>query len=57
MLLREHRVHWNTVRKKWHQQAHKNELRFTQGANILNTIFKRYILKNLELCGQTNGII
>lgn len=57
MLLREHRVHWNVVRKKWHQQAHKNELRFMQGANILNTIFKRYILKNLELRGQKNGII
>lgn len=40
-LLKEHRVHWNAVRKKWHQQAHKNEQRFTQSANILNTIFKR----------------
>ncbi|KAG9433075.1 protein lin-37 [Apis mellifera carnica] len=41
MLLREHRVHWNAVRKKWYQQAYKNEQRFTQSANILNTIFKR----------------
>ncbi|XP_043512384.1 protein lin-37 homolog isoform X1 [Frieseomelitta varia] len=41
MLLREHRAHWNAVRKKWHQQAHKNEQRFTESASILNTIFKR----------------
>ncbi|XP_003698705.1 protein lin-37 homolog [Apis florea] len=41
MLLREHRIHWNAVRKKWYQQAYKNEQRFTQSANILNTIFKR----------------
>ncbi|XP_033329857.1 myb-interacting protein 40 isoform X1 [Megalopta genalis] len=40
-LLREHRTHWNAVRKKWYQQAHKNEQRFVQSANILNTIFKR----------------
>ncbi|XP_017752317.1 PREDICTED: protein lin-37 homolog [Eufriesea mexicana] len=47
-LLREHRIHWNTVRKKWHQQAYKNEQRFTQSGNILNTIFKRYIIKILK---------
>ncbi|XP_076549375.1 myb-interacting protein 40 isoform X2 [Osmia lignaria lignaria] len=40
-LLREHRVHWNAVRKKWYQQAHKNEQRFAQSAHILNTIYKR----------------
>ena len=40
-LMREHRVHWNAVRKKWHQQAHKNEQRFVHSANMLNTIFKR----------------
>ncbi|XP_012147190.2 myb-interacting protein 40 isoform X1 [Megachile rotundata] len=40
-LLREHRIHWNAVRKKWHQQAHKNEQRFAQSAHILNTIYKR----------------
>ncbi|XP_035735511.1 protein lin-37 homolog isoform X2 [Vespa mandarinia] len=41
VLLREHRVHWNAVRKKWHQQAHKNEQRYAQGQHILSTIFKR----------------
>lgn len=49
MLLREHRLHWNAVRKKWYQQAYKNEQRFTQSANILNTIFKRYILNIFKL--------
>ncbi|XP_014616965.1 PREDICTED: protein lin-37 homolog isoform X1 [Polistes canadensis] len=41
VLLREHRIHWNAVRKKWHQQAHKNEQRYAQGQQILSTIFKR----------------
>lgn len=41
VLLKEHRVHWNAVRKKWHQQAHKNEQRYAQSASILSTIFKR----------------
>jgi len=40
-LLRDHRAHWCAVRKKWHSQAHKNEQRFAQSANILGTIFKR----------------
>lgn len=40
-LMREHRAHWNVVKKKWHQQAYKNEQRFAQSANILGTIFKR----------------
>lgn len=44
-LLKEHGEHWNAVRKKWHQQAHKNEQRFIQSANILNTMFKRFVLK------------
>lgn len=41
VLLKEHTVHWNAVRKKWHQQAHKNEQRYAQSANILSTMFKR----------------
>ncbi|XP_001604648.1 protein lin-37 homolog [Nasonia vitripennis] len=40
-LMKEHREHWGAVRRKWHQQAHKNEQRFTESANILSTIFKR----------------
>ncbi|XP_066595138.1 protein lin-37 homolog [Prorops nasuta] len=40
-LLRDHRLHWTNVRKKWHQQAHKNEQRFAQSGNILSTMFKK----------------
>ncbi|XP_015586309.1 protein lin-37 homolog isoform X2 [Cephus cinctus] len=40
-LLRDHIPHWIAVRKKWHQQAHKNEQRFAQSANILGTIYRR----------------
>ncbi|XP_043669507.1 protein lin-37 homolog [Vespula pensylvanica] len=41
VLLREHRVHWNAVRKKWHQRAHKNEQRYAKSQYILGVIFKR----------------
>jgi len=41
VLLREHRLHWSATRRKWHQQAHKNESRFAESATILSTIFKR----------------
>ncbi|XP_014478182.1 PREDICTED: protein lin-37 homolog [Dinoponera quadriceps] len=40
-LMKEHTARWNAIRKKWHQQAHKNELRFIESANILSTIFKK----------------
>lgn len=40
-LMKEHNVRWNAIRKKWHQQAHKNEQRFVESANILSTIFKK----------------
>ncbi|XP_057320607.1 protein lin-37 homolog [Microplitis mediator] len=40
-LMKSHRLHWNSVRRKWHQQAQKNEKRFQKSANILETIFKR----------------
>lgn len=43
ILLSEHRAHWNAVRKKWHLKAHNNEQRFAQSAQILSTMFKRYI--------------
>ncbi|EFN81197.1 Protein lin-37-like protein [Harpegnathos saltator] len=42
-LMKEHTARWNTIRKKWHQQAHKNELRFIESANILSTIFKKFV--------------
>ncbi|XP_011506466.1 PREDICTED: protein lin-37 homolog [Ceratosolen solmsi marchali] len=42
LLMKEHREHWVAVRKKWHQQAHKNEQRFSESATILSTIFKRF---------------
>ncbi|XP_043282608.1 protein lin-37 homolog [Venturia canescens] len=40
-LLEDHRTHWSAVKKKWHQQSHKNEQRFAQSGCILSTIFKR----------------
>lgn len=45
--MKEHIVRWNTTRKKWHQQAHKNEQRFIESANILSTIFKKFVQKML----------
>ncbi|KAL2740997.1 protein lin-37 [Vespula squamosa] len=41
VLLREHRVHWNAVRKKWHQRARKNEQRYAICQYIFGVIFKR----------------
>ncbi|XP_063984451.1 protein lin-37 homolog [Diachasmimorpha longicaudata] len=41
VLMKEHRMHWGQVRRKWHQQTHKNEQRFAKSAYILSTIFKR----------------
>lgn len=38
-LLKEHSARWNAIRKKWHQQAQKNEQRYIQSATILNSIF------------------
>lgn len=40
-LMKEHKEHWTALRKKWHQQAHKNEQRFEKSAHILSTIFKK----------------
>ncbi|XP_048512234.1 protein lin-37 homolog isoform X2 [Athalia rosae] len=40
-LMRDHVRHWTEVRKKWHQQAHKNEQRFEQSANILGAMYRR----------------
>lgn len=40
-LMRDHISHWTAVRKKWHQQAHKNEHRFEHSANVLGTMFRR----------------
>ncbi|XP_070169811.1 protein lin-37 homolog isoform X2 [Polyergus mexicanus] len=40
-LMKEHTIRWNTIRKKWHQQAHKNEQRYIQSATILSTIFTK----------------
>ncbi|XP_051172837.1 protein lin-37 homolog [Leptopilina boulardi] len=40
-LMKEHKEHWSALRKKWHQQAHKNEQRFDKSAHILGTIFKK----------------
>ncbi|XP_015111423.1 protein lin-37 homolog [Diachasma alloeum] len=40
-LMKEHRMHWGQVKRKWHQQTHKNEQRFAKSAFILSTIFKR----------------
>ncbi|XP_011306251.1 protein lin-37 homolog [Fopius arisanus] len=40
-LMKEHRMHWGQVRRKWHHQTHKNEQRFAKSAYILSTIFKR----------------
>lgn len=40
-LLKDHRARWVDVRKKVHQQAHKNEERFIGSANILNNIFRK----------------
>ncbi|XP_012274871.1 protein lin-37 homolog [Orussus abietinus] len=40
-LLKDHIKRWLNVRKTWHRQAHKNEKRFVQSANILSTIFRR----------------
>nr|XP_012225207.1 PREDICTED: protein lin-37 homolog [Linepithema humile] len=40
-LIKDHSVRWNAIRKKWHQQAHKNEQRYIQSANILGTIFTK----------------
>lgn len=48
-LLKEHRQHWGAVRRKWHYQAHKNEERFAESANILSTIFKRYLFHLSQL--------
>lgn len=42
-LMKEHTARWNAIRKKWHHQAHKNELRFIESANILSTIFKKLV--------------
>lgn len=40
-LMKEHTTRWNAIRKKWHQQAHKNEQRYIQSATILGTIFTK----------------
>ena len=37
------------MRKKWHQQTHKNEQRFAESAAILSTIFKRYKVSLITL--------
>ncbi|XP_033208404.1 protein lin-37 homolog isoform X2 [Belonocnema kinseyi] len=42
-LWKQHKQHWSALRKKWHQQAHKNEARFAKSANILGTIFKKFV--------------
>ncbi|EZA49188.1 Lin-37-like protein [Ooceraea biroi] len=42
-LVKEHSTRWNAIRKKWHQQAHKNERRYIQSATILSTIFTKFV--------------
>ncbi|KAL6265010.1 hypothetical protein P5V15_005102 [Pogonomyrmex californicus] len=42
-LMKDHIVRWNAIRKKWHKQAHKNEQRYLQSANILGTIFTKFV--------------
>ncbi|KAL0133333.1 hypothetical protein PUN28_000822 [Cardiocondyla obscurior] len=40
-LMKDHIKRWNAIRKKWHQQAHKNEQRYAQSASVLGTIFSK----------------
>ncbi|KYN27389.1 Protein lin-37 like protein [Trachymyrmex cornetzi] len=42
-LMKDHIERWNAIRKKWHQQAHKNEQRYLQSATILGTIFTKFV--------------
>lgn len=51
--MKEHKEHWSALRKKWHQQAHKNEQRFDKSAHILGTIFKKYVFIFIYLLGTT----
>lgn len=41
--MKDHIERWNAIRKKWHQQAHKNEQRYLQSATILGTIFTKFV--------------
>lgn len=43
--MKEHTTRWNAIRKKWYQQAHKNEQRYIQSATILSTIFTKLVYK------------
>ncbi|KYM95176.1 PREDICTED: protein lin-37 homolog isoform X2 [Cyphomyrmex costatus] len=42
-LMKDHIERWNAIRKKWHQQTHKNEQRYLQSATILGTIFTKFV--------------
>lgn len=41
--MKDHTERWNAIRKKWYQQAHKNEQRYSQSATILGTIFTKFV--------------
>uniref|UniRef100_A0ABD2XQM0 Protein lin-37 homolog n=1 Tax=Trichogramma kaykai TaxID=54128 RepID=A0ABD2XQM0_9HYME len=48
VLMSEHTEHWRRVKKSWQKQAFKNEKRYSESAAVLDIIFKRSSLLNLE---------